>query len=205
MNDTPQTPLFTDDLSANLDEQLKTVGRKVEEMPQHQFLATHPDTLIEQLVGELSVEPLVLHDERMHKDSSPIEIRLAGRPDFGKVHAHAATRSGRRLRYGIPFSGDAELWQMKASYRSPRSFLGEVDTVQRTLTLSFESASDEKPEWDDRKYREWLEMIGQHILSQAEVLDQYHDKLHTAVQNAVKQRSLQLKPSQDLAAARRPE
>jgi hypothetical protein len=94
---------------------------------------------------------------------------------------------------------------MKASYRSPRSLLGEVDAVQRTLTLTFESTSDEKPELDDRKYREWREMIGQHILSQAEVLDQYHDRLHTAVQNAVKQRSLQLKPSQDPAAARKPE
>ena len=133
MSDTLQNRLFARyELLAILEQQLQTVDCRVAEMPLNQFLSTNLGTLIEQMVGDLLIEPLVLHDGQMRKDSSPIEISMAGQSDYGRIIASGVTRSGRRLRYVIPFTGHVELWQTQASFRSTGYVLGEVGSVQRT-------------------------------------------------------------------------
>ena len=57
---------------------LGSVGRRLNAISKDRFLATPVDDLVEFIVADMIVEPLVIYEDRMTREQSEINIDVAG-------------------------------------------------------------------------------------------------------------------------------
>jgi hypothetical protein len=57
---------------------LGSVGRRLNAISKDRFLATPVDDLVEFVVADMIVEPLVIYEDRMTREQSEINIDVAG-------------------------------------------------------------------------------------------------------------------------------
>ena len=138
MNRSDRNYLFSKgDLSSALDGQARSVPSLVEEIPRDQFLSASLDTLVENLVAKLTIDPLVLHEDQMSMEHGETKIDVTGRFEYGgsfdgrPVHA-----DGHQLTFHLPFSGDPQLWDMRPNVWSSVAPQGVVDTRRKVLTIT---------------------------------------------------------------------
>lgn len=194
--------LFYDgDLSATLDVQIRSVKDLVERVPRDQFLATSVDTLVENLEDQLSIDPLVLHEDKIQMEHRETKINVTGRFDYGSFDNQTAMADGHELRFFIPFSGESNLWKMRPNVWSSMMPQGDIDGRRSILTLKFSNTSNTAPAWYQHELESSLQLIRQSISAQATMLAQYHTSLSRAVRESVTYRHQQIEKLQGLAAA----
>jgi hypothetical protein len=66
------------DLDGTLRDQLATAREKVDRIPQDQFLNSPEDEVVQHVVSELEVEPLVLFEDRAEMDQRETKIDVSG-------------------------------------------------------------------------------------------------------------------------------
>ena len=57
---------------------LGSVGRRLNAISKDRFLATPVDDLVEFIVADMIIEPLVIYEDRMTREQSEINIDVAG-------------------------------------------------------------------------------------------------------------------------------
>jgi len=87
---------------------------KVNAIPELQFLNTPDETIVEHLVAEMEVEPLVLHEDRMEMDQQETQIDVTGRFEYDAFQGEGPVMApGIKVTVSIPFTGDPSLWQFR--------------------------------------------------------------------------------------------
>ncbi|WP_141755020.1 hypothetical protein [Burkholderia plantarii] len=137
----------TGELFQQLSAGLNSVRDAVGNIPRDQFLATSVDTLVEYIEQKFHIEPLVLHEDQMQMEHSETKIDVTGRIEYGSFDGSRVLTDGHKLRFFLPFSGNAELWNLRPNAWSSMVPEGEVDTLRRILTISFSNTSSTAPEW----------------------------------------------------------
>src|SRR5438552_1105971 len=101
--------LFNDnDLDASLKHIEYNVTRLVDGMQKDQFLATPEDRLIESVVSQFEIEPLVLHEDRKNSEFQEMLVDVPGDYGRGQRHMH-----GTDTTITIPFTGASWLCKCK--------------------------------------------------------------------------------------------
>jgi hypothetical protein len=97
-----------------LSAQVEQAERKVNAIPEPQFLNTPDETIVEHLVAEMEVEPLVMHEDRMEMDQQETQIDVTGRFEYATFPGEGpAMAPGIKVTISIPFTGDASLWEFR--------------------------------------------------------------------------------------------
>jgi hypothetical protein len=203
MNRSDRNYLFSKgDLSSALDGQMRSVPRLVEEIPRDQFLATSVDTLVEHLVAKLAIDPLVLHEEHMSMEHGETKIDVTGRFEYGgSLDGRPVHAGGHQLTFHLPFSGDAQLWDMRPNVWSSVAPQGLVDTRRKVLTITFRNTANTEQQWYQNELNSSLQLIRQSVDAQSSMLAQYQRDLPARARNAVTHRRGQVSKLHDLAAA----
>ncbi len=116
------------DLSAILRQNLQSrVGPAVDKIPKDQLLVTPDTDIVDHLFAQLSIEPLVLYEDRMETTEAETRVDVSGDPQRGLYnHSGPFHVSGYEIRIVIPFSGEAKLWTFTPSTCRPVCPHGKV-------------------------------------------------------------------------------
>jgi hypothetical protein len=194
--------LFSDgDLQGSLDTQVRAAAASVEKLPREQFLATTPDTLVEHIVASHSIEPLVLHEDKIQMDQQEVKIDVSGRFDYGLGNEGPVSTAGHRLTFYLPFTGDPGLWQMRPNMYFSVMPRGQVDASKKTLAIALENTSNTGPEWYKAELQSGLNMIRQLVQAQTQMLSKFHGELPHRVRSAIERRRSEIERMHGLARA----
>lgn len=192
--------LSNGELSSVLDAKLNGIKNSIHTIPREQFLATSLDTLMEHITGPLTIEPLVLHEDRMQMDNAEAQIDVTGRFDYDMGSGGRIVTGGHRLIFYIPFTGDHHLWQWRPNMWSTGMPRGDVEPRQSVLTLSFANTSNTESERYKQALESTLSGIRQMLAAQKQMLDQYHNGMPGRVRSAIDQRRDELEKLQGITA-----
>lgn len=189
------------DLFATIETQRAAAVGSVSRIPRDQFLATSTDTMVEHIVEQHSIEPLVLHEDQMRMTDEETQIEVTGRFDYGFGNGERAFASGHRLTFYIPFSGDEQLWHQRPNMYFSVMPSGVVDSRSAMLRISLANTSNTEAEYYKRELNSQLDSIRQLVQAQTQMLAQYHRELPAQVRAAVEGRRVEVEKLQGLAAA----
>ncbi|AJK49330.1 hypothetical protein [Burkholderia plantarii] len=178
----------TGELFQQLSAGLNSVRDAVGNIPRDQFLATSVDTLVEYIEQKFHIEPLVLHEDQMQMEHSETKIDVTGRIEYGSFDGSRVLTDGHKLRFFLPFSGNAELWNLRPNAWSSMVPEGEVDTLRRILTISFSNTSSTAPEWYKNELESTLQLIRQSISSQASMIKEHLSSVSRTARDAIAHR-----------------
>jgi len=177
-------------LFAFLDVRRRAVGGLVDAIPLEQFQAVSADSLIRQVVDQLSVAPLVLHLDQMQRQQTSTRIRrVVDADDYGMPVRREETVRACKMSYIIPFSGDAQLWQLSNGPRGEH--MGVVDAEQGLVTLTLENTTDVDSNWYQREMERTMNDIDRVIWDHTNTLAQFRGTLAEAAESAVARRRRQ--------------
>lgn len=140
-------------ISHVLDAHASQCRQKVDAIPRDRFLATPADDLVEFIVADLTIEPLVIYEDRMTREQSEINIDVAGWPGRYTRSNGPCLVPGIRVVVSLPYSGDSNLWNIRPNTFSTMPPFGDVGAG--VLEMKFESPLDQPLE----RIKERLEAI----------------------------------------------
>jgi len=125
----PDRPLFAHgDLNSYLRQRAQGIQAEIDTMPKDQFLASSEETIIDHLLSEHQIEPLVLFKERMQMEHG--ETTIEGRTIDGSVRRlRPANVPGIAILISIPYTGTYPLWDMQPNRRRGNFPEGKVQPV----------------------------------------------------------------------------
>lgn len=190
------------DLDATLRAHLDTVPRKVDSIPQDQFMNASPEEIVEHLVSEMTRDPLVIYEDRAEMEQSETRIDVSGwrdRNPFGDagpiyVPAVAVTVS-------IPFTGDGQLWKFRPIQWQTVFPRGRVSPAREGigyLHIDMAQPADEPGERFKNRLDSELKSIRFYVDTQRKQLGQFNSNLPTAIRRAVDARSARIKEHQGI-------
>jgi hypothetical protein len=195
--------LFSEgDLARGLDANRRRIRELVDAIHREQFLATSVDTICEHIVAQLTVDPLVLHEDKMTMEHAETKIDVTHRFEYGgSLDGRPVMVDGHMLTFYIPLSGDADLWRARPSTFSLNPPRGDIDTRRKLLTLSFANTSQTEQSWFKQQLEGAMASIRQSIAAQLSQIQQHNASLPKAVQEAVAHRRDQLSKLHGLVSA----
>jgi len=197
-------PLFTEGhLGATLDAHFAKVQQKVDSIERDQFLASRDDEIVEHVVSEMTVNPLVLHEDASVMDQEETRVDVAGSPDRDPSMEGPIWVAGTRVTISIPWSGDASLWKLRPDVlmmRYPRGSLRQPgpDGVGY-LDIVIARPTDEGGEAFKRVLEGTLKDVRDVIKQQREIIDRRNGELPEAVRTAIRNRREHLKRHENLS------
>lgn len=186
--------LFSDgDLTTGLDANKRRIHELAEAMPREQFLATSTDTICDYIAGQITVDPLVLHEDQMTMEHAETKIDVTHRFEYGGSHdGRPVMVDGHLLKFHVPFSGDPNLWKARPSTFTLNPPRGDIDTRRQILTLTFANTSQTEESWFKQQLESTLASVRQSISAQLDQIQQYNTSVPRAVQEVVAHRREQL-------------
>ena len=161
----------------------------VEQLSPQQLLGGNAEALAQQIVEQMSIEPLALDLSKMERQQTNTSIsKELEASDYGMPVRRQAMVRGYVMHYIIPFSGEPTLWQLSNGPRS--EYTGAVNAELRTLTLTLQNTTDVDSHWYQRQMEQTMHRLDVLISDQAMELRKYHAELAHAVQSAVARRQL---------------
>lgn len=181
------------DLDATLRAHQDSIAAKIDAIPRDQFMNAQPAEIIDHLLSAMTVEPLVIYEDRAEMDQRETKIDVSGwhgrNPfgDRGPIHV-----AGVAVCVSIPFTGDSFLWKLKpnqwqsvfphakiVSSRGENAGHVQVDMAQTT---------DEAPERFKERLDEELKTIRFYLQSQKQQIEGFNAGLRAQVLAAVSAR-----------------
>jgi hypothetical protein len=195
--------LFSEgDLSATLDGQRNRAIQAVEQVSKDQFLATTVDTLVEHLASRHTITPITVHEDQMTMDQKEARVNVTGRSDYFSSHdGRELFVAGHELIFFLPFSGDELLWKLRPNTWSSMSPVGEVDSRQSWLKLTFTNTSNSGAEQYKQELESQLSQIRQYVGWQLQMVLPFNQSLAGQIRSAVELRRTRLEQLQGLAGS----
>ena len=195
------TALFADgELRQVLTGRVHTMRQRVAAYPDNQLLNTAPEALADAMVEEFSVAPLQLHKEQATQEVYETTLDARHLPDrdvFDRSRPVPIPSTGVRVR--VPFTGDSNLFTLRASTFSVRAAYGRVE--QTCLVLERTWAGSPAPEQVQR----WFEEEWSHLVQEASYhvpeVQQHNDALRGLAQAEIDRRRSHLLAARNLASA----
>jgi hypothetical protein len=196
--------LFSEgDLSATLRGHQKLLLTKVDSIPHDQFMNAQIEEIVENIVCEMFVEPLVIYEDQMEMEQQEVKIDVSGYRDRNIFNKPGPIYvSGISASIFIPFTGDISLWKLRPnSWRSivPHAkIIKENNQNSGALLIQIKQPTDEPLEKVKERLEDILEDIRFYIQSQKGQIDSFNEKLHNQVLTAVNTRRETVKKHEGL-------
>ena len=102
---------YSGDLGGVLRSQIALIPNRVDSIPKNQFLASSEEDILENIIAQVEIDPLVIYEDRMEQELRETKIDVSGSKErvfFGDrdpIYMDAA-----EITISVPFSGDPDLW-----------------------------------------------------------------------------------------------
>jgi len=156
-----------------LEDQLKRADALLAGITAEQLRSTGAEQLIQDIVRDLSIEPLLIFEDRMQTERTDTEIDMTGFDDYHNVRTGSEVCP--EVRFVIPFSGDPVLWQLKPEPGYCLTPEGEIDPEKSLLILT-DASTSRVPDFEPARLHK-LQLIRDFIRAQTDLLAQYHRDL----------------------------
>ncbi len=183
------------DLGDALRQQKKHVKQYVDSVGRDLLSESNEEALIDEVVEKFIVHPLAVDRESMTRDETEIEFDITTRPDAYFPDSHRAGPifvPGLRLVIHLPFSGDADLWDLTPNASSSTYPHGNVraSTSKSGGRIEFiiEGRSDDPPERFKGLLDPQLDDIDRYIGWQRKDADEFNASLSSFVSQVIQQR-----------------
>lgn len=191
------------DLDATLRAHQSSIAAKIDAIPRDQFMNAQPEEIIDNILSSMTVEPLVIYEDRAEMDQSETKIDVRAwrdRNPFGDRGPIFVP--GVAVSVSIPFTGDSSLWKLRpnqwqsvfpnakvANSRGENSGHVQFDMAQPT---------DEAPERFKARLDEELKMIRFYLQSQKQQIEDFNAGLPSQVLASVSARRTRIQKHEGL-------
>jgi len=102
------------DLDGTLRAHQGSISAKIDAIPRDQFMNAQPEEIIDHVLSEMTVDPLVIYEDRAEMDQRETKIDVSGRRDRNPFGDRGPINvSGVAVSVSIPFTGDSSLWKLR--------------------------------------------------------------------------------------------
>ena len=191
---------FEEDLDSQLRDRKLQVSRDVNGIPEQQFLISNDLELVEHIVADLMVEPLLLQEEEKTMNQAETQVDVSGDPTrmFPPGHSGPAYISGTRVDVDIPFTGEEWIFRYRTNPWSSNIPRAEVD--QGNLRISISLPHDTEPDEFKASYERRLQSITKYVEQSHNKVVEYNQSLPQLAQQAVASRRERLSKHANIAA-----
>jgi len=191
--------LFADfDLSEFLRAKQAGIQGQVDSIPKDQFLNSPYDDVIEYLVSQNTIEPLIIYEDRITaSEPSECKVDVSGDPlRIIRDTSQPFYIPGHEISVEIPFSGDHDLLRAKTSTWSSVFPTGEIrqgrDGIGK-IVITFRQPHDADPSQIKTNLDRNLKIIKEYVDWSKSQVDAYNQSLQGLVKRAVDFRREKLK------------
>jgi len=186
------------DLGDTLRAHQKSILTKVDSIPCDQFMNAQSEEIVDHIISDMSIEPLVIYEDRAEMEQCEIKIDVSGyrnRNLFNKPGPLYVP--GVSVSVSIPFTGDISLWKLRPN--SWQSVFPQVKIVSDNnrdsgvILIKMEQPADEPIEKFKEHLEDELESIRFYIQSQGGQINGFNSSLHTQIFAAVNARRERIK------------
>ena len=185
--------LFTElDLDHQLRERQLKVASKVDAILESQFLVSSDQEVVEHVVSQLFVEPIVLQLNATTMTKAETQVDVSGDPMrfFSPGHRGPFYIPGTRVDINIPYTGEDWIF----SYRTNRwsTVFPSAEVKRGSLRISISLPHDTEPEWFKRTYDRELGLIREYVDRGHTQVAAYNESLQSLVYQAIADRRTRL-------------
>ena len=191
---------YKEDLDCQLRDRKLQVSRAVNGIPEKQFLISNDLELVEHIVANLMVEPLVLREEEKTIHQAETQVDVSGDPMrmFPPEHSGPAYISGTRVDVNISFTGEEWIFRYRTNPWSSDIPRAEVD--QGNLRISISLPHDSEPDEFKASYERRLQSITKYVEQSHNQVVEYNQSLPQLVQQTAASRRERLGKHANIAA-----
>lgn len=184
-------------ISNVLDAQGAQCRQKVDAIAKDQFLGTPVDDLVDFVVAQIVVQPLVIYDDRMSREQHEINIDVAGWPGRYTYGDGPCLVPGIRVVVSLPYSGDQALWDIQPNTISTGRPFGSVRSD--VLEMTFECPIDQSLDRIKQRLDENIQLIKQYLGWQEASISDFNRNLPTLARAAIEARRKRLEKHDQVA------
>lgn len=196
--------LFTEgDLGATLRAHERTIEAKVDAIPRDQFMNAQMEEVIDHILSAMTVEPLVIYEDRAEMDQHETKIDVSGwrgRNPFGDPGP--INVSGVAVSVSIPFTGDPTLWRLKPNQWQTIFPRGKIVSISGEnaghIQIDMSQPTDEAPEKFKERLDTEIRTIRFYLQSQKQQIEGFNAGLRGQVLTAVGARRDRIKKHEGL-------
>lgn len=198
MNRRDNLLFYRGDLSETLRSQIAQIPNKVDTIPKNQFLASSEEDILENIITQVEIDPLVIYEDRMEQEPRETKIDVSGSKervffgDRGPIYVDAV-----EITISVPFTGDTGLWNLRPGHYTSVFPHGDIRQPKNDgigfLIIVFTQPKDEPTNKIKSCFDEELERIRKYLKSQKGQIDSFNASLPGYIQGAIKARKEKLK------------
>ena len=191
---------FREDLGVQLRTREQRVSQSVDRIPKDQFLVSSDQEVIDYVVDDLGVEPIVLHEDKktMKQDETQVDVSHDRMRMFREGGTGPFYVPGTTVEINIPFTGDE--WIFNCRPDSWSTVFPHGDVQRDHLRLKFTKPDDSDPNAFKADFEREIQRVREYVnRSQVQVAG-YNESLPKLVQHAVYHRRERLKKHGDIAS-----
>ena len=189
----------SDPLEYKLQAIQRQASRRVNDIPEDQFLIAEDQQIVDHIVADSSIQPLVLQENAavMHKAETHVDVS-SDEPNRVSVYGtFGFSVPGTRINVDIPFSGDEWLLYCRIS-RSP-SVVPEAEVLQGNLRISISLPHDADPEKFKENYQGELDILKDCVKESHNQVIHYNQCLPQLIRQAITSRRERLRKHAGIA------
>jgi hypothetical protein len=167
------------DLDATLRAHLDSMNGRVDAIPRDQFMNAQPEEVAEHIVSEMTVEPLVLYEDRAEMEQHETKIDVSGyrdrnpSDDRGTIYVSSVA-----VTISMPFTGDKSLWKLKPSHWQTIFPRGRIESGRGQeagkLLIDLSQPADEPSERFRQRLDEQMKSVRFYVQSQRQQVDSFN-------------------------------
>lgn len=206
MTEISTDPLFGNgDLVATLDAHLQSVVDQVNKIPKDQFMVSREDEIVANIMSQMYIEPIILHEEAITMESEEIQIDVSeNRCRYISDRSKPYLIPGIRVIIIIPFTGDENLWKLRPSRYPMVVPNGEIKSPKYNnpgyLCLIFEQTTDSPGKAIKDEYTRQLGLINDYLHNQETDIKKCNEQLDSRIRQAIRARLERLEKQNGIVA-----
>ena len=188
-----QDYLFAEpDLDDQLRERQRQVAAKVDAIPEGQFLISSDQDVVEHVLPQLVVEPIILQLDARTMSKAETKVDVSGDPMriFSPGRRGPFLIPGTRVDIDIPYTGEDWIFRYRTNPWS--SVFPRAEVKRGSLRISISLPHDAEPERFKENYDRELRFIGEYVDRARTQVAAYNESLETLVRHAVAHRRTRL-------------
>lgn len=178
------------DLDATMRAHQATISAKIDAIPRDQFMNAQPEEVVAHIMSAMTVEPLVIYEDRAEMDQQEMKIDVSewrDRNPFGRRGPIYV--AGVAVSVSVPFTGDATLWKLKPNHWQsvfPRAkIVSSRGENAGHVQIDMAQPTDEAPERFKERLDAELDTIRFYLHAQQQQIERFNAGLYAQVLGAV--------------------
>lgn len=190
---------YKNDLGLVLEAQEQGLMRDIDSLDSNRLLNSPVDELVNYFIEKFSIEPIVLHEDKISTDQSESQIDVSRDPNrffFDRDKPFFIT--GTKIDFYIPYEGDSTLYSCRPSHYTVNP--PQADIKDTDLVLSFQ-VTDHDSEKIKKEFEGRLDTIKMHLTHINNSVVEFNSQLDQKIRARISSRQEKVKKDQGLIAS----